>query len=247
VVNVTHSSAPASPADENIDAASPRHSASTGRRAIRVKLAWSTAAGWFAAILLALALKIDDVKEVLAVAISAVGATGAVLAAFGTHLAKARLPSITSRPATAAVGVVLVAELLFSLGWPGLSAYRASREVDVLDQVDPPEFRAVLPGGEVTVNVPVRRDRSAIALQIEITDHNPGSGVCVPFTTVTVRRANRTIHAVPKAARHRQRITIGAPRTGDRVSLDMEVGNALNDRNCAVDLTVSTAHLTNDD
>jgi hypothetical protein len=192
-----------------------------------------------------LALKVDGVKEILTVVVSAVSAAGAVLAAFSTHLAKARVPSLTGRAGTTVVCVVLSVELLFSVGWSLLSAYQDGREIDVLDQIVPPHSRGVLPGTEIAVTVPVRRDRAAIALEIEITDHNPGSGVCAPMATLGVWRANRTVRADPVTARRGERVTISAPKTGDRTTIGIDVGNEQSDRNCAVDVRITSARLTN--
>jgi hypothetical protein len=248
VVDVTHSSASGSDGSSatTTDRDPPP---APDARAGRERVAWAVAVGGLVGIALALMQTVERINELLALVISALSAVGTLLAVpwISTRLTKARLPSLASRPAMILVRVALAAELVVAVVWLGVRYHQWSSEIDVLDRVTPQELVNVSPGAEVEVEVPVSAVRSSVAVTIEITDHNPDGGICAPFTTVAIRQAHRAIHGSPRTAHSGERVTISTPRTGERLRLGIAVGNQQGDRNCAVDLRISSARLTNDD
>ncbi|MFG1610362.1 hypothetical protein [Actinoplanes sp. NPDC049265] len=199
------------------------------------------AVGGLVAIVLLLTSSFERLSAVVNLIIGLLGALAALLA---VPWVNKRLTG-TRIPLTPLVRVLLAAEIVVAGVSLGVRHYRSSHEVDVLDQVSEQLFTGVQPGREVQVQIPLSADRRAIAVAIEITDHNPGSGICAPFTTVDVRQAKRAIYGSPRRAHSAERITIVAPRAGAQAALGVAVANDQDERNCLVDLRISVARLTN--
>jgi hypothetical protein len=211
--------------------------------------------GWFSP--LALAALIGAIVLVGAFAAktsvaSAVTSALAALAGLATTLLGlfkvrfAGLPPIT-RTATQVVVIVFVAmELGVSAGWAGWWYYRANRDIDVLSKITLAANRDVRPGGgPAALDVPVGARRDGIVLVFRIADHNTDIGNCVPYTKLVVTPGSGGNSGAPVQASPGGPVRVDVPPGTTKLHLDIAVTNIRNDRNCGVDLTVTSAKLRN--
>jgi hypothetical protein len=156
-----------------------------------------------------------------------------------------RLPPIGPRATRGVVASILAIEFLVTVGLGGWSWHLATRDVDVLAKVALTGSRDVRPGGSIGLDVPVTAHRDGIELVFGIVDHNAETGNCAPFTELLVvpssaGNSGRQVRAVPDRP-----VWVGFARGATKLHLDVTVTNIKGDRNCGVDLSVTSAKLTN--
>lgn len=188
-----------------------------------------------------IAAKIDVAAAIAGSIVSLVTALTGIVGVFQPP----RFPRIGPGVTRGVVIAILAVDSVGSAGWGAWSYYQANRVVDVLSRIHLANSTGVLPDGQAALDVDIAVRRTEIDLVLQAADTNSGAGSCVPNTrfSLTPRSAGnrgQAITAAPGAPVH-----LDLPDGTEHLHLDITVMNTRDDRNCAVDLFVTSATLRN--
>lgn len=182
------------------------------------------------------------------VLLPALGALAAVIPAvlrlFGMQLPKGASiePHVTRR----IVFTVLALDFLATVVPGALAYYQAHRSIDIISRVTFTGNTDVRPGGDPAVlDIPVTESRNGVALTIQARDHNASLGVCRPFTRLGIDPYFGTNPGTSSKVSPGSPVWTRIPPGTKRIRLMVHVVNTRHDQNCAVDLSVTSAHLQN--
>jgi hypothetical protein len=197
-----------------------------------------TAVLWFIALLIAAGIASEG-------AASGLSFLGVLVTAVAAYFQQRSVPRLGPRTRRRAAAAVLLLDAVVTCGWAGWRSYEANRPVDVTAQVALSANRNVRPGGHAVLAVDIAAQRSVIVIVFDIADSNRLIGTCRPNTRLSVTPdtgGNRggTSSAVPG-----EPIILPLLDSTRHLRLDIEVVNVRDDANCAVDISVPSARLTN--
>lgn len=175
-----------------------------------------------------------------------VGVVAAVTPFVALLLGSVGLPRMPPRVIRTIVGGVLAADAVLTVGWGGLALYQANRDIDLRAAAHPSGATDVRDGGPhaaIDLVITEHRDRLRVTLRAE--DHNPVTGICTPFTRLTVTPTIGGNSAPAITAGLGEPMLIEVPQGTRDLHLDIAVRNIKGDRNCGVNLAVTTATLEN--
>ncbi|HSV65662.1 MAG TPA: hypothetical protein VLJ59_07125 [Mycobacteriales bacterium] len=175
------------------------------------------------------------------------GGLAAPVAAIGSYFQPRRFPKLSRQAGISAVAAVLLLDLVGTVIWAALSWYDANRAIDVTARITLVGSVDVLPDEQehARFDVDITDPRSQIVIMFKVDDHKAEIGSCVP---------NTELHVTPDYAGNRgatETVTPGGSLTLNMFShtrhlrLKIAVKNIRGDSNCAVDIAVSSAKLTN--
>lgn len=188
-----------------------------------------------------IAAKIDVVAAIVGSFVSLLTALTGIVGVFQPP----RFPRIGPGVTRGVVIAILAVDSAVSAGWGAWSYYQANHEVDVLSQIHLAGSTGVLPDGHAELDVDIAVRRTQIDLVLQAADTNSGAGSCVPNTRFSLipRSAGNRGSAV--AVTPGTPVRLDLPDGTEHLHLDVTVMNTREDRNCAVDLFVTSAKLRN--
>ncbi|MBW8802863.1 MAG: hypothetical protein JF587_03220 [Catenulisporales bacterium] len=212
----------------------------------------------FWAILLAalVAVKSDVAGKVVALLVAV---SGTVAVWFAARYKQTTAPTLrrAARPA-ATLATLLAADLVFSGGWIGWSVYRANRSFDVKAQILISGRTHLYPSGSATrpedpqghevatVDVAITHPRDALVLVFNVVDSFPKVSSCTPNTRLRLTPTQGGNPSDQVTATPLKPAAIPLSPDAKQLHLDIQIVNLGGDHNCAVDIAVAGAELTND-
>lgn len=191
-----------------------------------------------------IAAKISEAPEVVAT----IGVAVTVVSLIIGHFKRSEFSMIDPRVTKAVIAVVLIVDFGVSVGWgAGWPYYQANRTIDVLSEVTLAKNIGILPyqRDHATLDATVTETRDTIVLVFQIDDHNPHIGNCRPNTLLSVTRDKTGNPGETVFASHGVATLVDLPAGSRKIHLDIAVTNTRGDRNCRVDLRVTSATLRN--
>jgi hypothetical protein len=231
------------PDDEDGEPSTSLYERITGSIAVSVLVV-----AWAVTLLIILTLKSDGVVRVASAFAAIAGAIGTVLQLLtgaGVIFQQRKFPSISRQMTARLTAIVLLINIVSTAGWLAWHLYQVNRAIDITAQVQLRNNIGVRPGAHADFDVNINVPRSHIVILFRADDHNIKIGTCLHNTRFLVRPYTA---GNPGATTN---VTPGEPlslRLADNtrhLHLDVTVTNIRNDDNCAVDIAVSSAKLTN--
>jgi hypothetical protein len=206
------------------------------------------AVAWAVTLLIILSLKSEGVVRVASTFAAIAGAIGAVvqlLTGAGVIFQQRKFPSISRQMAVRLTAILLLIDIASTGAWLTWHAYQVNRAIDITAQVRLRNNIGVHPGEHADFDVDINAQRDHIAIVFMADDHNINIGTCLPNTKLSVRpytagNPGATITATPG-----EPFSLPLAENTSYLHLDVTVKNVRNDNNCAVDIAVLDAKLTN--
>jgi hypothetical protein len=206
-----------------------------------LKVGAVVAAVWTLVLLIVLTLRSEGIVRVVAV----LGGLGGLLTAVSAIVQPTKFPPISRQVAAPVTVSMLVLDLIGTGSWLSWSGYQANRAVDVTAQVHLARNTEVRPGGHAAFGVEIAASRKQIVIMFAVADHNDEIGSCVPNTRLSVTPDTAGNRGVPVTIIPGDQLNLRLPSRARLLHLDIAVQNIRDDNNCAVDIAVSSAQLTN--
>ena len=174
-----------------------------------------------------------------------IGSTLAALAGIGIAFRKQRfhVSRLAALYFTAGLLAVDFAGTASLLGW---RYHQANRDVDVTNQVSVGTNTALLPDQRALFSFDITADRSRIEIVFLVRDTNSKIGTCVPSTSLFVTPSVGGNRGASVTGFPGRPLSLQMAKNAHSLSLDVLIKNTRGDNNCAVDVDVTSAILTND-
>jgi hypothetical protein len=169
---------------------------------------------------------------------------GAIVAGLGAYYQQRQPPNLSKDVKIWIALTVLLVQLLSLLGWMAGRLYDARRSVDVTSSVKLANNTNMMPGvHHAALEVDITAARSAVVIVFNVEDSHRELGSCRPNTMLIVTPDTAGNRGHTRSAAVGQPLTIDLLADAQHLRLDIEVQNLRNDRNCAVDVSVTSAVL----
>ncbi|MGW0802433.1 hypothetical protein [Nonomuraea sp. NPDC002799] len=198
---------------------------------------------WTIVLVALIASRATMALTIVTVVVGIVGVVGPVLGIYGVRAL--RVPKINPRHARRVIGGIIAVNALVSATWAAVLFYQANRDVDIRAVSRLSGQTNVRPGGVASLAAALPARRGHVVLTFRIADHNEEIGYCAPFTTLTVRPRADGNAALSVTRRTGEQMRLDIAPGATELHLDIIVSSVRNDANCAVDLSLTEAVLTN--
>ncbi|MGH3856351.1 MAG: hypothetical protein ACRDR6_23240 [Pseudonocardiaceae bacterium] len=183
--------------------------------------------------------------SVVSAAVATLGSAVAVVTAIIGVFQPPKFPTIDPKVTRVVVATILIVDFGATVGWSGWSYYVVHRPVDVLSTVALGQNINVMPGAHATLDVAVTAQRDTILLVFQVVDHNPETGDCAPYTSLSLTPSAKGNPGVTVIASSGIPASVDLPAGATTLHMDIAVTNTRGDQNCGVDLSVVSAKLQN--
>lgn len=197
-----------------------------------------------------LGVAVETVLLLVWLAIASEGVTrgvmvvGAIVAGLGAYYQQRQPPNLSKHVKIWVALTVLLIQLVSLFGWLAGQVYAARRSVDVTSSVKLANNTNMSPGvHHAVLDVAITAARSAIVIVFNVEDSNREIGSCRPNTRLIVTPDTAGNRGRTQSAAVGEPLTIDLLADARQLRLDIEVQNVRNDRNCAVDVSVTSAVL----
>jgi hypothetical protein len=178
----------------------------------------------------------DGVVRAMSIVGTIVGAIAVVF--------KIRSPKLPGRLALVCLAAVLTSEMIGPAAWLGWSYHQRSRQIDAMAMLNLTGNLDIKPGEHASLDVDVDERRDNLVLVLRIEDHNPKIGACAPSTRLLVTPRGSGNYGRSTTVRSDEALQLALADHSAHLHLDVESLNE-RDRNCTVDVTVTSAKLVN--
>jgi hypothetical protein len=193
---------------------------------------------WTAVLVILLLLTGDGLLRVI-------GGLGTILTGLGAVVQQRQLPRLDRKVATLITVAVLAVDALGTVSWLGWRAYQENQPIDVTAQLSLDQNIDVRPGGHAVLDADIPGTRTQIVLIFDVVDHNGEIGSCLPNTLLYVTPDTAGNRGTTRTVTPGEPVTLLLASHARHLHLDILISNVRDDTNCSVDVSVSSAKLTN--
>ncbi|GLZ12748.1 hypothetical protein Acsp04_29830 [Actinomadura sp. NBRC 104425] len=213
-------------------------------RSRRLVIGMLIALAWTLVLLVLVAItKTSGLAQVATIVATVLGGVGALWQAL--YQPRRTPPTMSDRNWRWVLGGVLAMDAAVTVVWGALSYHSAHSDIDVLADIELGNNRKISPGEVAFLeldSVPARRRH--LTVTFVVTDSRPALGLCAPRTKLKARLEHAGNRGDRIDVKNGRPTSIRLVPGLTKVHMEIEVFNE-RDKNCEVDLNVSSAKLTN--